>query len=318
VNRLRRGNVMSPAQPVMPAGIAAISPELADFGLTEESTDAQRRLKLAQWVTHQGNPVFARVIVNRIWHYHFGQGLVRTPSDFGFNGDRPSHPELLDYLSIQLIRNDWKLKPLHRLIVSSATYQQSSRPRPDAQQVDAGNRLLWRVDPRRLSAEEIRDSILVAAGKLDDRLGGVGYRDVKEYKYRGSHFYDPIEPTGAESLRRTVYRFSPRGAKRTILDTFDCPDPSAKAPKRAVTITPLQALSLLNHYFVLDMAEHCADRVQSEAQTPRSQVDRLFGLVYGRTAEPTEMDQAEAFVKENTLADLCRVLFNSNEFLHVR
>ena len=318
VNRLRRGDVTTPAEPALPAGIRAVNGELADFQLSDSSSDADRREKLARWLTHEGNALFARVIVNRLWHYHFGQGLVRTPSDFGFNGDRPSHPRLLDFLAGELIRADWQLKPLHRMILLSNTYRQASHRRQQAETVDAGNRLLWRMSPRRLSAEEIRDAILSVAGQLDDRHGGPGYRDVREYKYRGSHFYDPIEPKDGDAVRRTVYRFSPRGAKRTILDTFDCPDPSAKTPARAVTITPLQALSLMNHYFVMDMSQLCAGHLENRTPSLAAAIGNLYERAYGRIPTETELHRATSFAKQNSLSDLCRVIFNSNEFLHVR
>lgn len=318
VARLRRGDVTSQAEEVFAAGLKAINSGLADFGLGSDATDADRRAKLAEWMTANHNPLLARVIVNRLWHYHFGQGLVRTPSDFGFNGDRPSHPELLEYLANELIQNDWDLKSIHRLILTSATYRQSSLGRQDAIRVDANNRWLWRMNPRRLSAEEMRDSILCVAAKLDDRLGGPGYRDVREYKYLGSHYYDPIVPAGADALRRTVYRFSPRGAKRTILDVFDCPDPSAKAPKRQVTITPLQALSLMNHQFVLEVSDNMEVLLSRAHDTAAEQIRHLYRLAYSRHPSLDEIQAAEIFLSQTDLSSLCRVIFNSNEFLYVR
>jgi hypothetical protein len=225
---------------------------------------------------------------------------------------------LLDFLASELVRHGWHLKPIHRLIMTSATYRQSSRLRAGPWQRDASNRLLWRMNPRRLSAEELRDSLLHVAGQLDDRHGGAGYRDVKEYKYRGSHYYDPIAAEGPEAVRRTIYRFSPRGAKRTILDTFDCPDPSAKAPRRAMTVTPLQALSLMNNSFVLDLADRCAIRVQQQAPSEAGQIGLLHEFLYCRPAADDELAIATEFVRAHGLPALCRVMFNSNEFLHVR
>ncbi len=318
VFRLRRGDVTRPAERVQPRGLRAVNASLAEFGLGDDSADEGRRRKLADWVAGNQNPLLARVIVNRLWHYHFGQGIVRTPSDFGFNGDRPSHPELLDYLAKELIRNKWHLKPLHRMIVTSATYRQSSRTRPDAVERDTDNRYVWRMSPRRLSAEEIRDAMLSVAGQLDDKHGGPGYRDMREYKFRGSHYYDPIDPVGADAVRRTVYRFSPRGAKRTILDTFDCPDPSVKAPKRTVTTTPLQALSLMNNRFVLRMADALAARVELQSDSSEEAIRQLYQLVYSRVPDDREVERAIQFVVEHDLAAFCRVIFNSNEFLYVR
>lgn len=318
VSRLKRGDVSLPAEVVQPAGLRAINGDLATFELAAKSGDDARRAELADWLTGNQNPLLARVIVNRIWHYHFGQGLVRTPSDFGFNGDRPSHPMLLDFLAAKLLEHDWNLKPIHRLILTSATYRQSGHPRGKSLSVDAENRYLWRMSPRRLTAEEIRDAMLAVTGKLLDVHGGPGYRDVREYKYRGSHYYDPVEPAGADAVRRTVYRFSPRGAKRTMLDTFDCPDPSAKAPKRAVTTTPLQALSLMNNSFVLGMAEDLATRVQGKHRSSQDAVAQVYRLLYARTPEQGEVERAVRFVKQHGLVEFCRVLFNSNEFLYVR
>ncbi|MCA9215603.1 MAG: DUF1553 domain-containing protein, partial [Planctomycetales bacterium] len=317
VSRLRRGDVTTPAESVSPSGLKSINASLASFG-SAEASDFERRKQLAHWLTGDRNPLLARVMVNRIWHYHFGQGLVRTPSDFGFNGDRPSHARLLDYLANELIRHDWNVKPIHRLILTSSTYRQSSRSRDDVAESDAENRLVWRFTPRRLTAEEIRDSILHVTGKLDCRLGGEGYRDVREYKYRGSHYYDPIEPTGPDQFRRTVYRFSPRGAKRTILDTFDCPDPSAKAPKRGITTTPLQALSLMNNPFVLQMSNDTAERLTANATSDSERISTLYVNAYSRQPAEDEINAAIDFVKENGLESLCRAVFNSNEFLYVR
>ena len=138
----------------------------AEFGLTSTAAETQRRIQLADWISDANNPLFARVIVNRLWQHHFGTGLVATPSDFGFNGGRPSHPKLLDWLASELVRSEWSLKHIQRLIVASATYRQRSRTRVDSARVDSGNRLLWRKTPRRLDAESVRDAILCVAGEL--------------------------------------------------------------------------------------------------------------------------------------------------------
>ena len=169
-----------------------------------------------------------------------------------------------------------------------------------------------------MEGEALRDSMLAIAGKLDDTVGGKGYRDMREYKFKGSHFYDPIPQDQPEQFRRTVYRFSPRGAKRTILDTFDCPDPSAITPKRAETTTPLQSLALMNNDFVLRMSEAAATRLQGNESETEAQVRQLIRLAYGREAEIQDLERALAFIEEHGLAAYCRVVFNSNELLYVR
>ena len=316
---LDRGNVLRPIGAVAPAGIPAIKSLSPDFGLTNNAPDAQRRAKLAEWITHSDNPLFGRVMANRVWHYHFGAGLVNTPNDFGFSGTRPSHPALLDHLATYFADQKWSLKALHRYIVTSATYRQDSRLQPDAMAVDAGNRLLWRMSPRRLAAEEMRDTMLVASGKLDRQLGGVGYRDVRAYSFKGSNFYDIIAQDKPEQFRRTIYRFSPRGARRNLLDTFDCPDSSALAPNRASTTTPLQSLALMNNRFVLSQSIMFADRLSTEAgEDIKSQLILAHELALCRAVSPVEMALAVDFVKNHGMAAYCRVLLNTNAFLYVR
>ncbi len=318
VKVLNRGDVRNSGEVVSPRGLSSIQTIESDFGLAPDAADRDRRSKLAQWITDPNNPLFSRVIVNRLWHYHFGAGIVATPNDFGFNGGNPTHPQLLDWLAADLQANDWSLKHLHRLIVTSATYRQSSAMNAKAAALDAGNRLLWRKSPTRIEGESLRDSILSIAGKLDVTMGGKGYRDMREYKFKGSHFYDPIPQTQTEQFRRTIYRFSPRGAKRTMLDTFDCPDPSAVTPKRAETTTPLQSLSLMNNAFVLLMADAVATRLQTNNTDVDAQVRELFRLAYGREAESKDVRLATPFIEKYGLPAYCRVVFNSNELLYVR
>jgi len=316
---LRRGNVADRGAVALPSGLAAVPSISADFELKADAPDSQRRAKLAKWIANNKNPLFARVIVNRLWHYHFGIGLVDTPSDFGVNGGRPSHPQLLEWLATQMIARHWSLKQMHRLMVTSATYRQSSKSNGQALKKDANNRLLWRMSPRRLEGEAIRDAMLSVTGMLNPTVGGVGYRDVREYKFKGSHFYDPIEPTGDQAYRRTIYRFTPRGAKKNMLDTFDCPDPSAAAPKRAVTTTPLQALTLMNNPFVLNMAKQFALRLKNDAaDNIDGQIQRAYRLAYGRVPDKAELDSLRPFVTKHGLDAFCRVIFNSNEFLYVQ
>ena len=312
VHVLNRGNVLEPAAEAKPGGIGVIAG--AEFGLDSNASGLERRKKLAAWITDPESPLFSRVIVNRLWHHYFGAGIVNTPNDFGYSGGRPSHSELLDWLADELKRKDWSLKAMHKMIVLSKTYRQASTFNESAAGVDADNRLLWRKSPRRLEGEEIRDAMLAISGKLDMTVGGRGYRDVREYKFKGSHFYDLVPQDQPEHFRRTVYRFSPRGARRTMLDTLDCPDPSAITPKRAVTTTPLQSLALMNNDLVLALADTFAERIKSEANP----VHRAYELTFGRPPSEEEQKVGEAFIQKHGLVAYCRVLFNSNEFLHVR
>jgi hypothetical protein len=313
---LLRGNVTTPGEAVTAGGVAALGH--ADFGLAADAPEGDRRIKLAEWATAKDNPLFARVIVNRLWHYHFGQGIVDTPNDFGFNGGRPSHPEMLDWLADEFVRGGYSLKAMHRTMVLSAAYRRSSRPDPAAEAVDAGNRLLWRANPRRLEAEAVRDAMLAASGKLDRTVGGPGYSDVKSYFFKGSQFYEPLEQVGPAFYRRTLYRMSARSGRSPFLDTFDCPDPSTTTPRRAMTTTPLQALALLNNAFVLHTADCLAERLRKDAgDDTAKQIDLAFRLAYGRAADADEVAKAKPFAARHGLPAFCRVLFNTNEFLYV-
>jgi len=316
---LLRGNVSKPGPIVTAGGLQAVKGGPADFELQPDSGDADRRKKLADWITSKQNPLFARVIVNRLWQHHFGAGLVKTSSDFGFNGGQPSHPELLDWLAVHLQSSGYKLKTLHRAMLMSDVYRQSSAPRAAAQKVDAGNRLLWRYSPVRLSAESIRDAALQVAGKLSREVGGRGYRDVRHYKQKGSNFYEPLDAKADTPQRRTIYRFAPRGGRNPFLDTFDCPDPSATAPERASTTTPLQALALMNNPMMLNLAEAFASRIKQQAGEGASgQVQNAYLLAYGRQPTKGELNAGEDFVRQHGLMAFCRIIFNTNEFLYVR
>jgi len=319
----RRGSVTQLGDVVAPAGLAAIRGLEPDLGLKPDARESERRLKLAHWITSDRNPLFARVMANRIWHYHFGAGLVDTPSDFGFNGGRPTHPDLLEFLAAEFLGmpsspQRYSIKHLHRQIITSATYGQGSTHNSVAARVDAGNRWLWRRNPVRLEAECVRDAMLSVAGQLNPELGGKGYSDVNSYFFKGTQFYDPIDPTGYASHRRTVYRMWARGGRSPFLDTFDCPDPSTTTPRRSTTVTPLQALSLMNHSFTLRMADHFARRLQQDAgPSTVAQVQRAHQLLYSRPATEDDVRLASAFIERQGLAAYCRALWNSAEFLFV-
>ncbi len=257
-------------------------------------------------------------MVNRLWHYHFGVGLVETPSDFGFNGARPSHPELLDWLADEFVKSGYSVKHMHRLIVDSATYRQASRYRADAGKRDAGNRWLWRKAPMRLEAEAVRDSILAVAGQLNDKQGGPGYQDFKLTIRGATHYYTPIDADDPALYRRSIYRTWARSGRNGLLDTLDCPDPSTVSPRRALTTTPLQALSMMNNAFVLRMAERFAQRLTREAGDDVStQIVRAYELAYGRRATAAEIAQVRPIIERHGLAIFCRAVFNSNEFVYV-
>lgn len=315
-HRLQRGNPQEKAEIVRPAGLAAVPH--SEFGLAADAPEAARRRKLAAWLVHEANPLFARTMVNRVWQYHFGRGLVETPNDLGFNGGLPSHRELLDWLAVEFRERGWSLKELHRVIVTSATYRQSAQERPEAAALDADNRLLWRYAPRRLEAETLRDATLTVAGQLNPTVGGKGYLDVRPYFYRGSWFYEPQDNPGREFNRRSIYRMSARGGRNPLLDTFDCPDPSTTTPRRGTTTTPLQALALLNNSFTLRMADHFADRLRQEAgDDVDQQIQRGFLLAYGRPARAAESAASRTVIAKHGLAPFCRALLNSNGFLYV-
>lgn len=311
-----RGNPATPGDVVSPGGLACVPDLDPDFGLPPDGPEAQRRIKLAEWITDRRNPLFARVIVNRLWHYHFGRGIVETPNDFGFNGGRPSHPELIDYLAARLIESGWSLKVIHELIVTSSTWRQSSGYRERPASVDADNRLLWRKSRMRLEGEVLRDAILQVSGQLNPQVGGPPYQDFT-FREFNSIFYTLIDAIGPEFNRRTLYRMWLRASRPHLLNVFDCPDPSATTPSRAVTTTPAQSLSLMNNSFVLRMSDHFAERVKASVDTgPSTQIHRLFALAYGRPPSADEVEAGQKFAEEHGLPSLCRVVFNSNEFLY--
>ncbi|MBI1831765.1 MAG: DUF1553 domain-containing protein, partial [Planctomycetes bacterium] len=314
---LDRGNSAKKGMLLAPGGVASLGLK-HDFGLRADAPDAERRRQLAEWITAPNNPLFARVMVNRLWHHHFGAGLVDTPSDFGFNGGRPSHPELLDWLADEFMKSGYSRKHMHRLIVNSATYRQSSRYRLDAAKRDANNRWLWRKSPMRLEAEAVRDTILSVAGRLNPARGGPGYQDFQLTIRGATHYYNPIERDDPALHRRSIYRTWARSGRNGLLDALDCPDPSTVSPRRAVTTTPLQALSMLNNAFVLRMSDRFAERLKKEAGGDVGrQIMRAYELAYGRRATDEEVARARPVIERHGLAIFCRAVLNSNEFVYV-
>jgi hypothetical protein len=314
-----RGNPHQPGEIVRPVGISAIVAPDVEFGLAPDAPEARRRERLANWICGARNPLFARVAVNRLWQAHFGAGFVETPSDLGFNGGKPSHPELLDWLASEIARRGWSLKAMHRLIFGSAAFRQASRSDPVAAGRDAGNRLVWQRAPVRLQAEMVRDAMLSVAGVLDTRLGGPSFFDHAMHQAPGTPaiLYTNIDPGAPGTYRRTLFRAWLRGGRSHLLDAFDCPDPSTSAPRRTVTTTPLQALSMMNNSLVLHLSDAFAARLWLEAgRDVGCQVDRAYRLALGRFPDPDERENAVAVVKRAGLPALSRAIFNCNEFLY--
>jgi hypothetical protein len=309
---LKGGNVMQRGDPIAPASLSAIP--LISFELPVDAPEQQRRLQFARWLADDQNPLTPRVIANRIWHYHFGRGIVATPSDFGYNGERPTHPELLDYLAKRLIENGWRMKPLHKEILLSNAYRQESAFNAEAARIDADSRLLWRFPPQRLQAESLRDAMLHVAGVLNPKMGGPSFR---LYKYTVDNVatYFPMDKFGPETYRRSVYAESARSIRTELLSVFDCPDSSLPEPRRVSTTSPLQALSLLNHSFTMDMAAALEKRLLPLPASER--IQQSFSLAFGRPPEPAEQTEAESLIRKFGFTAFARALFNANEFLYV-
>jgi hypothetical protein len=312
--RNHRGDPTQPREEVPPGALSLIGPPLS---LPTGAPEQQRRIALADWLASPENPLPARVMANRLWHYHFGTGIVDTPSDFGLNGGRPSHPELLDWLARELLDHGGSLKHLHKLILLSKTYRQSSASNVAAASVDSECRLLWRFPPRRLEAEAVRDSILAVTGKLDLSEGGPGFdlfepNDNYVKVYRSKQAYD------AKDFRRMVYQNKPRMALDNFVGAFDCPDAGQPAPKRTSSTTPLQALSMLNDPFAVQQALFFAERLERESGSQsEAQVRRAFQLAFGRQPSLEELWDAASLVDTQGLKTLTRALFNANEFIRL-
>ena len=319
IHVLHRGEILEPREKVKP-GILPFSADTAlEMDLPEGHPEGARRSTLAKWITSRDNPLTWRSIVNRVWLWHFGAGIVDSPNDFGRMGRLPTHPELLDWLACEFRDGGQSFKKLHRLLVTSATYRQSSRWNKESHLVDSGNQLLWRMNRRRLEAEEIRDAMLQASGKLKGDMYGPGFYLFKLEKTAHSphyeyHKFDPEDPA---SHRRSIYRFIVRSQPDPFMTTFNCADSSQSTPKRDEALTALQALSLLNSKFTLVMAGHFAKRLTAEAKSPEDQVRLGLRLVTGREAGEEEVKALSAYASRHGLANLCRVLFNLSEFTYL-
>ena len=313
---LKRGDVGQPDKEVGPGTLPFTKELTSQFDLRADAPEGARRVALAKWITDNRNPLTWRVIVNRVWHYHFGRGLSDTPNDFGRMGSQPTHPELLDWLAVDFRDNGQSLKKLHRLIVTSATYRQSSLGNPANEKIDTSNAFLWRMNRRKLEAEAVNDSVLSVAGKLDLTMGGPGFQDfVIDKPQHSPHYeYDQHDVEDPKSHRRSVYRFIVRSQPQPFLTVLDCADPSMSVASRNETVNALQALAMRNNRLTVAMAKHFAARVAKDAATPPAQLDLAFRLALGRPPSAKEAEAMSGYVHEHGLTNLCRLIFNLNEF----
>ncbi len=329
IHILKRGDVTSPGEEVGPGIVPLKAGDSGEFVLTSDHSEGARRVALAKWIVDDNHPLTWRSIANRVWQHHLGRGIVDSPNDFGRMGQLPTHPELLDWLACE-IRGQGdgparSLKHLHRVIVTSATYLQtaeiegSTTQAGSPQAIDSTNSLYWRANRRKLDAESLRDSMLLVAGKLDDRMGGPAFQDFviekpehsPHYEYR---LHDAEDP---RSHRRSIYRFLVRSQTQPFMTTLDCADPSMIVEKRNETVTALQALALLNNKLVLSMAGHMAARVEASSSDEQQRIVTAFRLALGRLPMTEEQNALIAYVREHGLSQTCRVILNLNEFAFV-
>ena len=336
IRLLSRGDPEQPKDEVLPAVLSAFG----DLTLPKTAPEQERRKALADWIASPKNPLTARVMVNRIWQGHFGVGLVETPSDFGHNGMKPTHPELLDWLAAEFMRSGWSVKHMHRLIVMSETYRQRGQiydlrstiddlgsARSEiinhkskiinlGHQIDADVRFLWRFPGRRLEAETIRDSMLFVSGKFNLAMYGRGFN---LFNQRGGlSGFNPVEILTPENQRRMIYAHKVRREPEAVFGAFDCPDAGQSTAIRRASTTPIQALNLFNSRFTLQVSDAFAARVKKEIDDDLAkQINRVYQLALTRNASADEVSDAEPIVRQHGLAVLCRAIFNSNEFLFV-
>jgi mono/diheme cytochrome c family protein len=318
---LQRGSIDAKG-PAVPPGVLSVIGECEFPAPPAQAKSSYRRRAFAEWLTNKQNPLTARVMVNRLWQHHFGEGLVRTPSNFGKLGEPPTHPELLDWLAVEFMECGWSIKQMHRLMLTSQAYQMSSNDNPAHLALDPENKLLWRMPRVRLEAEIIRDAILAVAGNLDRSLGGpcvYPYIDPKLFQsstkrtWPGKHDDDP------STWRRSLYVYSKRSIRYPLFETFDQPNLVNSCERRNRSTIAPQALLLMNNNFVLLEARMFAERLRKEAGADvRAQVERAYRLALGRV--PTAFEQAKSVVfiqsSPNGLAEFCQALFNLNEFVY--
>ena len=290
-------NYAAPLQEVQPGFLTLLETGPAAYTPALGGRSSGRRTALAKWLTDPENPLPARVMVNRLWHYHFGQGIVRTPSDFGLMGERPTHPGLLDWLAGEFTRNDWSLKHMHRLIMTSETYRQASSLRHEAAEADPFNKLLWRFPPQRLEGEVIRDSMLAVSGRLNNQMSGPSaYPSLPEGAAPPRGGWE-VPERRHEQDRRSVYVFVRRNSRYPMLESFDMPDTHESCARRSTTTTAPQALALLNSEHTLAWAQGLAGRILDEAGEDRSrQIEAGFQLAYSRSPDSWEKDTLLTFL----------------------
>ncbi|MEO7653463.1 MAG: PSD1 and planctomycete cytochrome C domain-containing protein [Bryobacteraceae bacterium] len=309
----------------MKPGVLTIAAH-GDAVFAEPPADARtswRRRSFAEWLTAAENPLTARVMINRIWQHHFGEGIVRTPSNFGKTGDAPTHPELLDWLASEFVKQDWSMKSMHRMLMTSNAYQMASDDNEAGLKADPDNRLLWRMPRRRLEGEIIRDAVLAAAGTLDLRIGGPGvhpYIDPSLWQGSSGRLWPGRPDSDPETWRRSVYTFQKRTIPLPMFEVFDRPDAIGSCARRNLSTTAPQALILMNNASIMMQAKFFAQRVQREAGSdPGRQIDRAFELALARPPSPIERAAAMKFIAANPegLVDFCQTLFNTNEFVYI-
>ncbi|MCX7418108.1 MAG: DUF1549 and DUF1553 domain-containing protein [Planctomycetia bacterium] len=322
IHLLERGNVKQLGAEAVAGTLACVPGLPARFELQNSQDEGARRAALARWISDKRNVLTWRSIANRVWHHHFGRGLCDTPNDLGQMGARPTHPELLDWLACEIRDKDERssLKHLHRLIVTSATYRQSSAHNDHWAAIDGDNRFLWRMNRTRLDAESIRDTVASMTGMADRMMGGPS---VKQFiQTPGIHVtpnvdYANFDPDRPENFRRSVYRFIFRTLPDPLMDSLDCADSSQLTPVRNASLTALQALSMLNNKFIVRQSEHLASRLASSGGDLNQQVEATFRFALLRTPTDRERIMLTEYALQHGLANACRVLLNSNEFLFV-
>lgn len=320
IHVLHRGLVTEPGEEATPGALSVIA-ELAPNGkFTTTTEEGARRVALADWLVDRRNPLVWRSIANRAWQQTIGRPLVMTPNDFGQMGAAPSHPELLDWLALELQQQQGSLKHLQRMILTSAVYQQQSESRPAAARVDADNQWLWRMHRRRLDAESYRDALLQIAGTLDSSMGGPSVRQFIQTP--GRHVtpqvdYQNFNPDDPANHRRSVYRFLFRTIPDPFMEALDCPDASQLTPTRNVSLTALQALATLNDKQVVRLSQRCAESLQSETPDLEEQIRQVYRRLLGRFPREAELKVVAEYARQHGLANACRFLFNTNEFVFV-
>jgi hypothetical protein len=318
VHVLSRGDVMTPLEAAPPGALSAVSPLPARFELADPEQEGARRAALAEWIVDARNPLTWRSIVNRVWHYHFGKGLVDSPNDFGRMGAQPTHPELLDWLAAEFRDSGRSLKRLHRLILLSSVYRQSSQGDAAFEKLDAGNQYLWHTNRARLDAESVRDSILAVTGDLDLTMGGPS---VEQFFFKDDHSpvydYARFNVESPQSLRRSIYRFLVRSVPDPFMESLDCPDASLLTPKRNVTLTAIQALALLNDPLVISQSRRFARVLRGHSDKLDEQIRLAYLKALGRAPRADETVLLSDYARQYGLENLCRLIFNSNEFMFI-